>query len=163
MASGSGAKHFQPSSLAVTSIDTGNPASNVIPAAARAVFNIRFNDLQTSESVKSRIDGMVAEEIAKTGCRAELAWSVSGESFLTQPGPLVDVAVRAIEDRTRRRPALTTGGGTSDARFIKDLCPVVEIGLVSDTMHQVDERTRTDDIRMLSTLYLDILRRFFDA
>ncbi|MEM1298448.1 MAG: succinyl-diaminopimelate desuccinylase [Pseudomonadota bacterium] len=156
-----GSTHFQPSTLALASIDTGNPASNVIPAAARAVFNIRFNDLQTSDTVKVWTEQIVQDSLRDTACKAEISWKVSGESFLTQPGPLVDIAVDAITDRMLERPALTTGGGTSDARFIKDLCPVMEIGLVGDTMHQVDERTSVEDIRALSQIYKDILERFF--
>lgn len=156
-----GSTHFQPTTLALASIDTGNPASNVIPAAGRAVFNVRFNDLQTSDSIKVWVEQIVVEGLRDTGCTAEIDWKVSGESFLTQPGPLVEIAVDAITDKMLERPALTTGGGTSDARFIKDLCPVMEIGLVGDTMHQVDERTSVDDIRALSAIYRDILERFF--
>ncbi|MFK7943637.1 MAG: succinyl-diaminopimelate desuccinylase [Paracoccaceae bacterium] len=156
-----GSTHFQPTTLTLASIDTGNPASNVIPAACRAVFNVRFNDLQSSESIKVWADQIVVEGLRDTNCTAELDWKVSGESFLTEPGPLVDIAVDAITDRMLERPALTTGGGTSDARFIKNLCPVMEIGLVGDTMHQVDERSPVDDIRMLSQVYRDILERFF--
>lgn len=156
-----GSTHFQPSTLALASIDTGNPASNVIPASGQAVFNVRFNELQTSETVKVWTEQIVRDCLRDTACTAQISWKVSGESFLTQPGPLVDIAVDAITDRMLERPALTTGGGTSDARFIKDLCPVMEIGLVGDTMHQVDERTSTEDIRTLSQIYRDILERFF--
>ena len=156
-----GSTHFQASTLALSSIDTGNPASNVIPSSAKAVFNVRFNDLQTSDTVKVWAEQIVANALTGTECTAEIDWSVSGESFLTQPGPLVDIPVDAITDRMLERPALTTGGGTSDARFIKDLCPVMEFGLVGDTMHQVDERVPVEDIRLLSALYQDILRRFF--
>lgn len=156
-----GSTHFQPSTLALSSIDTGNPASNVIPAEGRAVFNVRFNDLQSSESIKVWTEQIVADVLRGTECSADIEWSVSGESFLTQPGPLIDIPVDAITDRMLERPALTTGGGTSDARFIKDLCPVMEFGLVGDTMHQVDERVPEADIRLLSEIYSDILRRFF--
>ena len=156
-----GSTHFQPTTLALASIDTGNPVSNVIPAAGRAVFNVRFNDLQSSDSIKVWVEQIILEGLRDTGCAAEIEWKVSGESFLTQPGPLVEIAVDAITDRMLERPALTTGGGTSDARFIKDLCPVMEIGLVGDTMHQVDERTSVEDIRALSGIYKDILERFF--
>ena len=156
-----GSTHFQASTLALSSIDTGNPASNVIPQTATAVFNIRFNDLQSPESVRIWTDQQIEEALKDTGCTAEIDWSVSGESFLTPPGPLTDIVVDAITDRMLERPALTTGGGTSDARFIRALCPVVEFGLVGETMHQADERAAEADIRMLATLYGDILRRFF--
>ena len=156
-----GSTHFQPSTLALTSIDTGNPVSNVIPSEGRAVFNVRFNDLHSSDSIKVWAEQIVEAGLDGTGCAADLDWKVSGESFITQPGPLTDIAVDAITDRQLERPALTTGGGTSDARFVKDLCPVFELGLVGDTMHQTDERVPVDDIRRLSDIYLDIMRRFF--
>jgi succinyl-diaminopimelate desuccinylase len=156
-----GSAHFQPSTLALTSMDVGNPASNVIPAEGRAVFNIRFNDRHGSADIKRWASRIVEAETRGTGCTAELAWRVSGESFLTAPGPLTEIAVEAIAARQLGRPALTTGGGTSDARFVKDLCPVFELGLVGDTMHQTDERVPVADIRALSDIYHDILRRFF--
>ena len=156
-----GSTHFQPSTLALSSIDTGNPASNVIPAQAQAVFNIRFNDNHTSDSIMFWADQIVAREVEGTGADYALDWKVSGESFLTEPGPLTEIPVDVITDHVLERPALTTGGGTSDARFIKDLCPVLEFGLVGDTMHQVDERVPVEDIRRLSAIYLDMLRRFF--
>ncbi len=163
-----GSAHFQASTLALTSIDVGNPASNVIPAEGRAVFNIRFNDLHGAEDIRGWARRIIEAELDDddldgTGCTAELDWKVSGESFLTAPGPLTDIAVEAIAGRQLARPALTTGGGTSDARFIKDLCPVFELGLVGDTMHQIDERVPVQDIRTLSEIYYDILRRFFGA
>lgn len=156
-----GSTHFQPSTLALTSIDVDNPASNVIPAEGRAVFNIRFNDRHTPDSIKVWTEQIVEACLHGSGCQADLDWKVSGESFLTQPGPLTDIAVDAITDRQLERPALTTGGGTSDARYVKDLCPVFEFGLVGDTMHQTDERVPVEDIRRLSDIYLDIMRRFF--
>jgi succinyl-diaminopimelate desuccinylase len=158
-----GSAHFQPSTLALTSIDVGNPASNVIPAEGRAVFNIRFNDRQSADGVRAWAARILETELAGTGCTAELGWKVSGESFLTAPGPLTEIAVEAIAARQLGRPALSTGGGTSDARFIKDLCPVFELGLVGDTMHQIDERVPVADIRTLSEVYHDILRRFFGS
>jgi succinyl-diaminopimelate desuccinylase len=156
-----GSEHFQPSTLALTSIDTGNPASNVIPSAGRAAFNIRFNDLHSSASLGAWAGEICAREVAETGLTVQLDWKVSGESFVTQPGPGVEAVASAIAAATNRPPQLTTGGGTSDARFIKDLCPVMEFGLVGDTMHQVNERVPVDAIRALSRIYLDILRRFF--
>lgn len=156
-----GTTHFQPSTLALSSIDVGNLASNVIPAEGRAVFNIRFNDAHSSESLKIWAQQLIAAAIDGTDCTAEITWRVSGESFLTSPGPLVDIVAQAITDRVLETPALTTGGGTSDARFIKSHCPVVEFGLVGDTMHQVDERVPERDIRALAEVYGDILKRFF--
>lgn len=156
-----GSAHFQPSTLALTSIDVDNPASNVIPAEGRAVFNIRFNDRHSPDSIKQWARQILDRALEGTGCEAELNWKVSGESFLTEPGPLTEIASDAIAARTNRRPEMTTGGGTSDARFMKDLCPVIEVGLVGDTMHQVNERAPIADIRALSEIYLDILRRFF--
>ncbi len=156
-----GSDHFQPSTLALTSIDVGNPAGNVIPAAGRAAFNIRFNDLHSAAGLKRWAQEIVEGGIAGTELTVELDWKVSGESFLTEPGPRVEAVADAIAAATNRRPALTTGGGTSDARFIKDHCPVMEFGLVGDTMHAVDERVPIAQIRSLSRIYLDILRRFF--
>ncbi len=156
-----GSEHFQPSTLALTSIDVGNTASNVIPNAGRARFNIRFNDLHSPDSLREWAQGIVDREIVGTEVEASLDWSVSGESFLTQPGRRVRAVAESIAAATNRRPALTTGGGTSDARFIKDICPVMEFGLVGDTMHQVDERVPVEAIRALSRIYLDVLRRFF--
>lgn len=156
-----GSEHFQASTLALATIDVGNPAANVIPASGRAVFNIRFNDLHTSARIRDRVEAIVAVIAAGTGVDWDVAWQVSGESFLTEPGPETDVVVATVTERMQARPALTTGGGTSDARFIKDLCPVVELGLVGDTMHQVDERVPVEDIHALAGIYLDILKRYF--
>jgi len=156
-----GSEHFQPSTLALTSIDVGNPVANVIPASARAAFNIRFNDLHDSAGLERWAEAIVETETAGTELTAQLDWKVSGESFLTRPGPRVEAVADAIAAATNRRPALTTGGGTSDARFIKDLCPVMEFGLVGNHMHAVDERVPVAQIRALSRIYLDILRRFF--
>ncbi|MGF1446941.1 MAG: succinyl-diaminopimelate desuccinylase [Pikeienuella sp.] len=158
-----GSTHFQASTLALTSLEAVNPATNVIPAEGRARFNIRFNDLHSSESVKIWTDQQIEEVLKGTGCTAEIDWKVSGESFLTPPGPLSDIVLDAITDRLLERPALTTGGGTSDARFIRAHCPVLEFGLVGDTMHQIDERVPVADIRGLARLYRDILDRFFGA
>jgi len=157
-----GSEHFEPSTLALTSIDTGNPAGNVIPAAAGARFNIRFNDRHSAASLKALVDGIIEREIAGSELRAELDWSTSGESFLTRPEAQVEAVIEAIAAATGRRPQLTTGGGTSDARFIKDLCPVIEFGLVGESMHAVDERVPVDMILELAGVYTEVLRRFFD-
>ena len=154
-----GTAHFQPSTLQVTSVDVGNPASNVIPAAARAVFNIRFNDVHSSESLARWLH----ERFAAAGGRYELMVEVSGESFLTPPGRFSEIVVRAVERATGRRPELSTTGGTSDARFIKDYCPVAEFGMVGRTMHKVDEAVALADIGRLADVYERVLEGFFDG
>ncbi len=156
-----GSEHFQPSTLALTSIDTGNPVSNVIPALGRARFNIRFNDLHSAARLKARVQEIVDGALEGTGLRAGIDWATSSESFLTRPDAAVEAVVEAIAETTGRRPQLSTGGGTSDARFIKDLCPVIEFGLVGETMHAVDERVAVDQIGALADIYLDVLRRYF--
>jgi succinyl-diaminopimelate desuccinylase len=154
-----GTGHFQPSTLQVTSVDVGNPATNVIPAAARAIFNIRFNDAHSSAS----LERWLKERFAAVGGRYELRLHVSGESFLTPPGALSEIMVRAIEEVTGRKPELSTTGGTSDARFIKDYCPVAEFGMVGRTMHKVDEEVALADIARLAAIYERILDGFFAA
>ncbi|GHD56681.1 succinyl-diaminopimelate desuccinylase [Thalassobaculum fulvum] len=152
-----GTAHFPPSTLMVTTIDVGNPATNVVPARATAVFNIRFNDAHTSES----LERMLRASFDQKGARYELTTECSGESFVTEPGALSSLVADAAEQVTGRRPELSTTGGTSDARFIKRLCPVVEFGLVGQTMHKVDERVPVADVRALTDIYAAMLRRFF--
>ncbi|GAW34748.1 succinyl-diaminopimelate desuccinylase [Roseovarius sp. A-2] len=156
-----GTEHFDPSTLAVVTIDTGNPATNVIPAECRATVNIRFNDTHDSASLiqwmQAEID-RVAEEFGVSGA---MQVKVSGESFLTPPGPLSDLVAGAVKAETGVVPVLSTTGGTSDARFIKDHCPVVEFGLVGQTMHQVDERVEVAQIHQLKAIYARILRDYF--
>ncbi len=152
-----GTGHFQPSTVQVSTIDVGNPASNVIPAAARAVFNIRFNDAWTSD----RLDAWLREKFDAVGGRYELAIRVSGESFLTPPGPVSDILAAAIERRLGRKPVLSTTGGTSDARFIHEFCPIAEFGLVGLTMHKVDERVPTADLTALTAIYETVLDLYF--
>ncbi|HZT89925.1 MAG TPA: succinyl-diaminopimelate desuccinylase [Stellaceae bacterium] len=152
-----GTEHFQPSTLQVTTIDIGNPATNVIPGVARATFNIRFNDRWSSEKLKA----WVAEQLAALGGRYEIAYEVSGESFLVPPGRVSDGLAAAIEHVTGRRPELSTTGGTSDARFIHAHCPVAEFGLVGLTMHKTDERVAVADIAALSAIYGRFLDVFF--
>ena len=137
-----GTEHFQPSSLQVTTIDIGNPATNVIPGSARATFNIRFNDLWTSDKLKA----WVKEALDAVGATYKLTWEVSGESFLVPPGQVSDCLTGAIHAVTGLEPELSTTGGTSDARFIHRHCPVAEFGLVGQTMHKVDERVEVADI-----------------
>ncbi|WP_428032349.1 succinyl-diaminopimelate desuccinylase [Ancylobacter sp.] len=159
----SGNVHFQASNLEVVSVDVGNPAFNVIPAQARARFNIRFNDLWTPETLAAEIERrMVAA--AGNEVRFELAFEArSSDSFLTAPGDFVDLVVDAVEATTGRRPELSTTGGTSDARFIKDYCPVVEFGLVGTTMHAVDESTPVDEVAALARVYAAMIERYFAA
>jgi succinyl-diaminopimelate desuccinylase len=152
-----GTAHFQPSGLQVTTIDIGNPATNVIPGTARATFNIRFNDLWTSGKLKE----WVAERLAAVGGEYQLGWEVSGESFLVPPGQVSDCLAGAIGAVTGRTPELSTTGGTSDARFIQAYCPVAEFGLVGQTMHKTDERVAIADIAQLTAIYEAFLDRFF--
>lgn len=157
-----GTEHFQPSTLALTSIDVGNPASNVIPAEGRLRFNLRFNDRWTGPALRSRVEAVAAEETAGTGLSVRLDWSVSGEAFLTEPDDTVAAVRDAVAAVTGTPPALSTGGGTSDARFVKDHCPVVELGLVGRGMHAVDEAVPVADVRLLADLYERVLARYFD-
>ena len=152
-----GTDFFQASSLQITTIDVGNPTTNVIPARATAGINIRFNDLHTSKTLVEWMKG----KLDAVGKRYEMAVSVSGEAFLTPPGPLSELLSGAIDSVVKRKPQLSTTGGTSDARFIKAHSPVIEFGLVSLTMHKVDERAAIADIRNLSAIYEAALDRFF--
>ncbi|MCB1368436.1 MAG: succinyl-diaminopimelate desuccinylase [Rhodobacteraceae bacterium] len=156
-----GTAHFDASTLAITTIDTGNPANNVIPAATRATVNIRFNDAHSSASITELLQ-TEAERIAdETGVRVDMKVQVSGESFLTAPGELSDLVAASVTAETGLVPVLSTSGGTSDARFIKDHCPVVEFGLVGKTMHQVDECVPVAQIEQLKAIYGRILRGYF--
>ncbi len=152
-----GTAHFQPSNLQITSVDVGNPATNVIPGEARAAFNIRFNDRHTGKS----LEDWLRREFDAIGGAYELAIQVSGEAFLTPPGPLSSLIARAAEAVTGLKPELSTTGGTSDARFIKDYCPVAEFGLVGQTMHKVDERVNLADLDALTRIYQGVLEGFF--
>ncbi len=154
-----GSAHFQPSTLVLTTVDVGNPATNVIPAEARAGFNIRFNDLHTAASVET----WLRRTLDAAGGGYELSLEVSGESFITEPGMLSDCLSQAILAETGHEAELSTSGGTSDARFIKNVCPVVEFGLVGQTMHKADERIALKDMETLSRIYLGVLTRFFAA
>lgn len=156
-----GSAQFQPSNLEFTSVDVGNSATNVIPGHARAKFNIRYNDLHTQESLRKLVEERVAKA-AGNRIRAHIEWQPSNSNvFLTKPGPFTDLAVAAIEEVTGRKPELSTTGGTSDARFIAGYCPVIEFGLVGQTMHQIDERAAVADIEKLSRIYRGILDRYF--
>ncbi|WP_136683276.1 succinyl-diaminopimelate desuccinylase [Falsirhodobacter xinxiangensis] len=156
-----GNDHFDASSLATVTFDVGNPATNVIPAEARATVNIRFNDIHTGESLIAQLRAEADAIAAETGVQIELATKISGESFLTPPGDLSNLIADAVQAETGRKPELSTSGGTSDARFVKDHCPVVEFGLVGHRMHGVDERVRVEDIHTLKRIYTRILTDYF--
>ncbi len=153
-----GTAHFQPSTLALTTIDVGNPANNVIPAQGQATFNIRFNDAHTPAGLEAWLRG----KFDAVGGAYDLRVACSGDSFVTPPGPLTELVADAAQTVTGRRPEYSTTGGTSDARFIKDFCPVVEFGLVGQTMHKVDEHVALDDLAGLTDIYGAILRDVFD-
>ena len=144
---------FQPSNLEVTDIEVGNPATNVIPGHARARLNIRFNDEQTGAALVERVRALVAEQAP----RGTLIAKISGEAFLTPPGPLSDLVSAAITRATGIVPALSTSGGTSDARFLSRLCPVVEFGLCNATMHKLDEAVAIPDLHTLTYIYEDVI------
>ncbi len=155
-----GSADFAPSGLEITSVDVGNPAFNVIPAAATAQFNIRFNDHWSPATLEERLRSEIAAGAGDASCDLTIAPGASAW-FLTRPGALVDLLSAAITEATGLKPEQTTGGGTSDARFFKDICPVVEFGPVGDTMHQVDERIPVDDLNALTAIYRRFLERYF--
>ena len=156
-----GTDHFDASTLAIVTMDTGNPATNVIPAACRGAVNIRFSDAHSGDSLSDWLRAE-AEAVAEDfGVKIATRIKVSGESFVTPPGALSDLIARAVKDETGVTPELSTSGGTSDARFVKDHCPVVEFGLVGKTMHQVDERVEIAQIHQLKAIYSRILRDYF--
>ncbi|WP_457649753.1 succinyl-diaminopimelate desuccinylase [Profundibacter sp.] len=156
-----GTDHFDASTLAVTTIDTGNPANNVIPAETRATVNIRFNDSHSSDSLTEWLRAEADKVAAEFGVAIVMTTQVSGESFITPPGELSDLVAAAVQAETGVMPELSTSGGTSDARFVKNHCPVVEFGLVGKTMHQVDERVEVAQIEQLKSIYTRILRDYF--
>ena len=162
-----GTTHFPPSGLQITTIDVGNEVGNVIPATARAALNVRFNDAHDSAAIEAwlrrhfdaALDSTTKGDTA--GARYQLAVRVSGESFLCPPGPLSDLLGRAVEATLGRTPELGTTGGTSDARFIKDHCPIAELGLLNATAHKVDEHVGLDDLRGLEAVYGAALDNYF--
>jgi succinyl-diaminopimelate desuccinylase len=156
-----GSAHFDPSNLEFTTVDVGNETVNLIPAEARARFNIRYNDCHSAPALRTLIETR-AQKAGKDRIRWRIAWDTSNaDVFLTAPGSFVALVTGAIVDVTGRKPALSTAGGTSDARFIKEYCPVVEFGLVNTTMHAVDERVATADLMTLTAIYRRILDRYF--
>lgn len=155
-----GNAHFEPSNLEITTVDVGNPATNVIPAKASATFNIRFNSEHTLHSLQALV--LETVEKAASGARFNLDFLPNpSDVFLTAPGPFVEKLNEAIEAVTGQKAALSTSGGTSDARYIKDYCEVVEFGLVGQTMHQVDEHIAVDDLEKLTLIYGELLKRYF--
>lgn len=154
-----GTEHFQPSTLQITTVDVGNPATNVIPGEARASFNIRFNDRWTSGTLTE----WIGQKLDALGGTYDLRIQVSGESFLTPPGPVTDILAQAIRRVTGNTPELNTTGGTSDARFIHHSCPVAEFGMVGLTMHKVDERVTIADMNALTEIYQAALDLTFPA
>ena len=156
-----GNDHFDPSSLAIVTMDTGNPATNVIPAQCRASVNIRFNDHHSGASLTEWIDTEVAKVADGKGIQIATNIRISGESFITPPGELSDLISNAVQAETGNTPEMSTSGGTSDARFMKNHCPVAEFGLVGKTMHQVDEKVPVADIIQLKAIYGRMLRDYF--
>ena len=156
-----GTDHFDASTLAITTIDTGNTATNVIPAHCRATVNIRFNDAHTGSSMSDWLRAEAAAMQAATDVAFDVKIKISGESFITPPGALSELVAKAVQAETGVVPTLSTTGGTSDARFVKDHCPVVEFGLVGKTMHQVDERVEVAQIHQLKSIYSRILTDYF--
>jgi succinyl-diaminopimelate desuccinylase len=153
----SGNQHFSPTNLELTTIDVGNSATNVLPSQARAVFNIRFNTEQTADGLQQ----WLRQQCDAVGGTYDLSFHLSAEPFLTTPGPFIDLIAQAVTEVTGRRPALTTTGGTSDARFIHHHCPVAEFGLISESMHKVDEQASVRDIEQLAAVYARILEIYF--
>jgi succinyl-diaminopimelate desuccinylase len=156
-----GSERFDPSHLEFTSVDVGNPTVNLIPGEARARFNIRYNDCHSQTALKTLIERR-AETAAAGRVHFSFDWQPSNaDVFVTKPGPFTDLAVAAIAEVTGRKPKLSTSGGTSDARFIKDYCPVLEFGLVGQTMHQVDECAPVADLVTLTAVYRRIIGKYF--
>lgn len=157
----SGTPHFEPSNIALTVISVPNTATNVIPAEARAKFNIRYNDAHTRPGIEKLIRETCDEAAAERDAQFTLTFSGTGDVFLTEPGPLVQMMSDAVSGVTGRVPRLTTNGGTSDARFIKDFCPVIEFGLVNRTIHQVDEHVSLADLEALTAIYQQFIANYF--
>jgi succinyl-diaminopimelate desuccinylase len=157
-----GTEHFDPSTLAITSVDTGNKASNVIPAITKAAVNIRFNDSHSGSSLVAWLKDEIEKISTEYGIKFETDFKISGESFITPPGELSDLISKAVKKELGVTPKLSTTGGTSDARFIKDMCPVTEFGLVGKTMHAVDEKVETKQINQLKEIYSRVLEAYFE-
>jgi succinyl-diaminopimelate desuccinylase len=158
-----GSAHFSPSNLEVTSIDVGNPTTNVIPAFAEARFNVRFNDRHSAESLKASLREQATLALSATDLSANLEFEPPSASFLTKPGPLDALLSEAVREVTGLTPALTTDGGTSDARFIKDYCPVIEFGLTTATIHKADEHVAISDMEQLTAIYRRFISLYFET
>ena len=153
-----GTEHFPPTNLEITSIDVGNKATNVIPESARAMLNVRFNDLHSGEQIADKI-----KSITNKFDGVDVSYKISGESFITQPGILSDVVIGACEDVLGKTPELSTTGGTSDARFINKLAQTIEFGITNHSIHEINEACKKDDILKLADIYLKCLEKFFKA
>ena len=158
-----GSAHFSPSNLEVTSIDVGNPATNVIPASAAARFNIRFNDRQRPEGLHTLLQEEVTQALSGMDLTFTLDFEPPGHAFFTEPGQLDALLSEAVNEITGLTPSLSTDGGTSDARHIKDYCPVVEFGLTTETIHKVDENAKVADLEQLTAIYRRFIERYFEA
>jgi succinyl-diaminopimelate desuccinylase len=160
-----GSTHFQPTSLQFTTVDVGNKATNIAPGAAKARFNTRFNDLWTSKTLLALLQERIERTMAALGGNGTIEYKVevSGESFYTPPGPLSELVAGAVRDVAGVECELSTTGGTSDARFIRSYCPVLEFGLVGETMHKVDEKSAVADLKALARVYETVLDRYFTA
>jgi len=153
-----GSAYFSPSNFEVTSVDVGNPTTNVIPVKAEAMFNVRYNDRHSADSLQTKIRELAAKFLGAGGLDYELAFEPPSNTFLTEPGQLDSTLTQAVREITGITPSLSTDGGTSDARFIKEMCPVVEFGLLTETIHKIDEQVSVADLAQLTAIY----RRFLD-
>ena len=158
-----GTAHFSPSDLQITAIDVGNSATNVIPAKISASFNIRFNANHSAQSLKEILLRKIETALEGTGLEHQINYQPASECFITEPGPLIDLMAEAARDETGITPEQSTGGGTSDARFVKDYSPVIEFGLVNATVHQINERIETQDLDTLTRIYQGFIERYFAA
>ena len=157
-----GNKNFQPSNLEFTSIDVNNYAHNVIPAVAKANFNIRYNNLHTGSSLKRKISSTIKKICKKYKCKYKIEFILNGDAFLTKPNKTIFMAKKVIKKVTKINPVFSTSGGTSDARFLKNITPCLEFGLVNKTMHKVDECVSLNDLKKLKKIYLNILKEYFN-
>jgi succinyl-diaminopimelate desuccinylase len=157
-----GTEHFDASTLAFTSVDVGNDATNIIPAEARAAFNIRFNDKHTPDSLTNWVKDRAAQIAQQSGCEIDVVSQTSGVAFLTAPGKFTQLVSDTVAGITGQAPFFSTSGGTSDARFIKDVCPVVELGLAGATMHKADECVPVAEIAALTDIYAALLVAYFE-
>jgi succinyl-diaminopimelate desuccinylase len=158
-----GSAHFSPSNLEVTSVDVGNPTTNVIPAMAEARFNVRYNDRHSVDALKALLRDHATLALSGMDLSASIEFEPPAESFLTEPGPLDALLSEAVREITELTPTLSTDGGTSDARFIKDYCPVIEFGLTTATIHQADEHVAVDDMEQLTAIYRRFISLYFET